>query len=127
MVYKVGDKYVCVLGWISVDLGWLWGYIWVYEGDYVLYGRGLYIRNFIWGGGCIKEGIRGWLYWIGVEFRWVIRGSVRENRGIMIGLGFDRGVWFYCVCWDEVDNALRKRRGLPKNVNWGDVYKYKNS
>ena len=33
------------------------------------------------------------------------------------------GVWFYCVCWDEVDNALRKRRGLPKNVNRGDVYK----
>ena len=29
-VYKCksgGDKYVCVLGWISVDLGWLWGYI----------------------------------------------------------------------------------------------------
>ena len=37
----------------------------------------------------------------------------------MIGLGFDRGVWFYCVCWDEVDNALRKGRGLPKNVNRG--------
>ena len=45
--------------------------------------------------------------------------------GAVIGLGLDRGVWFYCVCWDEVDNALRKGRGLPKNVNRGDVYKYK--
>ena len=48
-------------------------------------------------------------------------------RGIMIGLGFDRGVWFYCVCWDEVDNALRKGRGFTKNVNRGYVYKYNNS
>ena len=92
---------------VIVWLYLIWGYMWVYEGD------------LIWSRGVVLLGWKGWLYWIGVEFRWVIRGSVRGNRGTVIGLGFDRGVWFYCVCWDEVDNALRKGRGLPKNVNRG--------
>ena len=88
--------------------------------------------------GCMK----GIWFEVGVLYCWGERGDyiglvwnlggglggiVRGNRGTVIGLGFDRGVWFYCVCWDEVDNALRKGRGLPKNVNRGDVYKYKNS
>ena len=41
-----------------------------------------------------------------------------------VGLLWDLWVWFCCVCWDEVDNALRKGRGFPKNVNRGYVYKY---
>ena len=106
-----GVIYMDVIVWLYL----IWGYMWVYEGD------------LIWSRGVVLLGWKGWLYWIGVEFRWVIRGSVRGNRGTVIGLGFDRGVWFYCVCWDEVDNALRKGRGLPKNVNRGDVYKYKKS
>ena len=151
VVYKVGDKYVCVLGWISVIWGCYGaicvifivlckGNIWVKRG--VIWGdrcgrdsvnvfyMGIYVG--VWRGFDLKWGVvllgwKGWLYWIGVEFRWVIRGSVRGNRGTVIGLGFDRGVWFYCVCWDEVDNALRKGRGLTKNVNRGYVYKYKKS
>lgn len=111
----------------------------VIGGGGVIYGRdsvnvfymGIYVGvlglDWVWSRGVVLLGWKGWLYWIGVEFRWVIRGMGGEIGGIVIGLGFDRGVWFYCVCWDEVDNALRKRRGLPKNVNRGDVYKYKNS
>ena len=73
VIYKVGDKYVYVLDWISVNLdmlyeinwvdwelrGVLWGYyiygrdsviifdMGIYRGDYVLYKRRLYIGNFI--------------------------------------------------------------------------------
>ena len=63
-----------------------------------------------------------WDLFMGLEWFW---GSV--VGGFWGTFGDDFVVWFYCVCWDEVDNALRKRRGLTKNVNWGDVYKYKKS
>ena len=81
----------------------------------------------------------GWLYCIS-EKVYVVIGRIARGEvwdlfmrlewfwGSVVG-GFwgTFGVWFYCVCWDEVDNALRKGRGLPKNVNRGYVYKYKNS
>ena len=59
-----------------------------------------------------------WDLFVGLE--WFLGSVVGGFWGMIRG-------WFCCVCWDEVDNALRKGRGLPKNVNRGDVYKYKNS
>ena len=55
-----------------------------------------------------------------MRLEWFLGSVVGGFWGTFVG-------WFYCVCWDEVDNALRNGRGLSKNVNRGDVYKYKNS
>lgn len=66
-------------------------------GDGVIYGRDsviifdmgdcggvLGLIVFYIGEGVYKRGgISGWLYWIGVEFRWVIRESVRV-RGLWL-------------------------------------------
>ena len=108
--------------------------------------RGVFIGycwDFIWGGGCcIKGVIKGVIIldlWEGICCdRWDCKGEVWDlfmgficEIRVILGeycwgiLGDDFIVWFYCVCWDEVDNALRKRRGFTKNVNRGYVYKYK--
>ena len=89
--------------------------VWVYEGD------------LIWSRGVVLLGWKGWLggvwdLFVRLEWFW---GSV--VGGFWGTLWDDFIVCVCCVCWDEVDNALRKGRGLPKNVNRGDVYKYKNS
>ena len=100
------------------------GNIWVERG--VIWGEGVVYMDvivwmcFIWGSVGVWRGFIGLVWNLGGGYECILLGEIG-------GLWLDFGVWFYCVCWDEVDNALRKGRGLPKNVNRGDVYKYKNS